>query len=271
MTKGTVSGIAGADRMMSWRTYGTGLCLQAVDRALQKPLSDRPGFYTYALRALETVPAANRHYDRTPPKGAIVFFSAGRNGYGHICISVGGGNVVSTDIPSSGRVGVTSIAAIEKAWGRKFLCWTNWVMGYNVTTAKPAAPAGGATKHVTVNRPLKDIQRVVGTTQDGIWGPKTEAAVKAFQSRHGLTADGIWGPKSDAAGFPPATPAPAGSALIRAVQQKLKSNYPLYAGSLVIDGIQGPKTTAAIKEFQRRSGLTADGIVGPRTRKALGV
>lgn len=129
----------------------------------------------------------------------------------------------------------------------------------------------GVSKHVTVNRPLKDIQRVVGTTQDGIWGPKTEAAVKVFQSRHGLTADGIWGPKSDAAGFPPASPAPVGSALIRAVQQKLKSNYPLYAGNLVVDGIQGPKTTAAIKEFQRRSGLTADGIVGPRTRRALGV
>ena len=108
-------------------------------------------------------------------------------------------------------------------------------------------------------------------TVDGSFGSVTDGKLKAFQKAHGLTADGIWGPKSDAAAFPPAKPAPTGSALIRAVQAKLKSNYPLYAGNLVVDGIQGPKTTAAIKEFQRRSGLTADGIVGPRTRKALGV
>lgn len=270
MTKGTVDGVAAADRMMSWRTYKPGLCLQAVDVALQKPQSDRPGFYTYALRALETVPERNRHTDRTPPKGAIVFFSAGGNGYGHICISVGGGNVVSTDIPSSGRVGVTSIAAIEKAWGRKFLCWTNWVMGYNVTTAKAAAPApAGSVKHITVNRTVKAVQKAVGAAQDGIWGPETDSKVRAFQKRHGLTVDGIWGPRTDKAAFPPVKP--KGSALIRKVQQKLKTAYPLYASRLVVDGIQGPKTTAAIKEFQRRSGLTPDGIVGPRTRKALGV
>lgn len=128
----------------------------------------------------------------------------------------------------------------------------------------------GAKQRIVVNRNVKDVQRAVGVTVDGIWGPKTEAAVKAFQKGHGLTADGIWGAKTDAAAFPPAKPA-SGTALIRKVQSKLKTVYPLYAGKLVVDGIQGPKTTAAIKEFQRRSGLTADGIVGPKTRKALGL
>jgi len=36
-------------------------------------------------------------------------------------------------------------------------------------------------------------------TADGIFGPKTEAAVKQCQERCGVTADGIWGPGSQAA------------------------------------------------------------------------
>ncbi|MGB3830122.1 MAG: NlpC/P60 family protein [Ornithinimicrobium sp.] len=40
---------------------------------------------------------------------------------------------------------------------------------------------------------VKSVQRVVGTNVDGIFGPKTHAAVKRYQSRHGLTANGIVG------------------------------------------------------------------------------
>jgi hypothetical protein len=42
----------------------------------------------------------------------------------------------------------------------------------------------------------------------------------------------------------------------------------LYSAS--IDGLEGPRTTRAIKRFQRRAGLTPDGIPGARTRRALG-
>ncbi|MCH7575311.1 MAG: DUF3380 domain-containing protein [Candidatus Marinimicrobia bacterium] len=41
--------------------------------------------------------------------------------------------------------------------------------------------------------------------------------------------------------------------------------------SLAVDGKIGPRTTAAIREFQDRMGLRVDGIVGPNTRKALGL
>ena len=54
---------------------------------------------------------------------------------------------------------------------------------------------------------------------------------------------------------------------LAALQVALQSRG-LYAGA--IDGVKGPGTTAAIKRFQRRAGLTPDGIPGTATRKALG-
>jgi Putative peptidoglycan binding domain len=38
---------------------------------------------------------------------------------------------------------------------------------------------------------------------------------------------------------------------------------------LVTDGVFGPKTEAAVIEFQKKSGLVPDGIIGPKTWKAL--
>lgn len=40
---------------------------------------------------------------------------------------------------------------------------------------------------------------------------------------------------------------------------------------LEVDGDYGSKTEAAVKDFQKKHGLTADGICGPKTWKALGV
>jgi peptidoglycan hydrolase-like protein with peptidoglycan-binding domain len=49
-------------------------------------------------------------------------------------------------------------------------------------------------------------------------------------------------------------------------QQKLK-DLDLYTGS--IDGINGTNTKNAIKEFQRKAGLSVDGVLGPNTLAAL--
>jgi N-acetylmuramoyl-L-alanine amidase len=54
----------------------------------------------------------------------------------------------------------------------------------------------------------------------------------------------------------------------KAAQQKLK-NLGYYTGA--IDGIIGPKSIAATKNFQRDYGLKVDGIIGPQTLKALGL
>jgi peptidoglycan hydrolase-like protein with peptidoglycan-binding domain len=129
--------------------------------------------------------------------------------------------------------------------------------------AQPAS-GGGTTpvQHVTVNRSVQDIQRIVGAAVDGIWGPETEGKVRAWQSAHGLVPDGIWGPLSDAAAFGKPGPNLAvdgiyGPATIRAEQAVL---------GVAQDGIRGPQTIAA---EQRRTGAKADGIDGPDTIRHL--
>lgn len=39
---------------------------------------------------------------------------------------------------------------------------------------------------------IKAIQGLIGTTQDGIWGPKSVAALESIVHPHGLTGDGSW-------------------------------------------------------------------------------
>jgi peptidoglycan hydrolase-like protein with peptidoglycan-binding domain len=56
-----------------------------------------------------------------------------------------------------------------------------------------------------------------------------------------------------------------GEAVTRLQQGLHQLGYDLGA----VDGIFGPNTERAVKEFQTNNGLAADGIVGPKTWTAL--
>lgn len=105
---------------------------------------------------------------------------------------------------------------------------------------------------------------------DGIFGSATTMAVRAFQQQNGLVSDGIVGPKTwdlllDRLLFL-SSPFLIGDD-VRAVQRALvRSGYPV-----AVDGIFGPGTARAVRQFQARRELVADGVVGPRTRAVLGV
>lgn len=61
--------------------------------------------------------------------------------------------------------------------------------------------------------------------------------------------------------------APADLSTIQGVQHAL--NQLGASPQLVEDGVAGPKTQRAVREFQFAHGLTTDGIVGPKTRDVL--
>ncbi|MEN8238723.1 MAG: peptidoglycan-binding protein [Actinomycetota bacterium] len=120
---------------------------------------------------------------------------------------------------------------------------------------------------------LVDLGYAVGEI-DGRFGPRTEAAVKAFQSDFGLDVDGLVGRATKTAILGLNHHDESGEVLsvgsrgeaVQEVQASLNSaGYP--AGPT--DGVFGPLTLRAVITFQKASHLWVDGLVGPRTREAL--
>jgi len=137
-------------------------------------------------------------------------------------------------------------------------------------------------------------------TADGIFGPRTEAAVIAFQREFGLNPDGVIGPLTWSkimevyndlihGKFPGGTPGPEPSpfvpgpypgivqrvgsrgANVEAIQRAINAvaaRFPAIP-TLNTDGVFGPLTEASVMAFQRIFGLNPDGAVGPLTWNKL--
>jgi peptidoglycan hydrolase-like protein with peptidoglycan-binding domain len=113
---------------------------------------------------------------------------------------------------------------------------------------------------------------------DGVYGPKTAAAVRLYQADRRLTVDGLVGQETwQRLAAEKGSPAqgrrlrktlvgPIAGADVRQAQERLRA-----AGfdPVRTDGVYGPDTAAAVRAFQQVHGLTADGQIGPVTNRAL--
>ncbi len=111
---------------------------------------------------------------------------------------------------------------------------------------------------------------------DGDFGNATYEAVKKLQKDHGLEDDGVVGKNTYAlldrllnqsqTSQPQDNPYPTirlgdKGELVRLLQEKLnRKGY-----NLKVDGDFGGKTETAVKDYQKKNGLTSDGVVGPKT------
>lgn len=98
--------------------------------------------YATAASHWAAIPTSEKHPgDANPPAGALVFWGGGA---GHVAISTGNGNVVSTDYPRSGITSETSISSISNGWGKSYLGWSVPVFQGQVSNASyQVNPAGG--------------------------------------------------------------------------------------------------------------------------------
>jgi peptidoglycan hydrolase-like protein with peptidoglycan-binding domain/DNA invertase Pin-like site-specific DNA recombinase len=110
---------------------------------------------------------------------------------------------------------------------------------------------------------------------DGLFGPRTEAAVTRFQREARVAADGIVGPRTRRAlrvaerrplrvgagyGLPDGLPR------VRSLQARLR-DLRLRPGP--VDGRFGPRTQAAVMRLQAAAGAPLSGVVNARTRRLL--
>jgi len=130
------------------------------------------------------------------------------------------------------------------------------------------------------HHPVETLQYLLrarghNVTVDGIFGPATDSAVRAFQQQKGLAVDGIVGPATWSALIITVRQGSQGDA-VRGVQEEFQ--FRNLSGDpnkgLQVDGIFGPQTDAAVRGFQQAlhqeiPSVTVDGIVGPVTWQAL--
>ena len=151
-----------------------------------------------------------------------------------------------------------------------------------------------------LNRITKDYPFLGLLTVDGVIGSKMTATVKAFQKQFNLTADGVvgrstWykisyiyvsvkdlaeltsegetssGTLSDGTWNGTALRQGSTGSAVEQLQFWLNTlaQYDSAIPSVTVDGIFGSGTTAAVRAFQRKYGLTVDGVVGQTTWNEL--
>ncbi len=117
---------------------------------------------------------------------------------------------------------------------------------------------------------LQYLLRAEGYTldADGVFGAKTESAVKDFQTAKGIKADGSVGAQTwETLVQNHGVQTGSNGDDVRALQYLLNHGYG--HTEVAVDGKFGTKTDTAVRDFQTKYGLVVDGSVGRSSWKAL--
>ena len=126
-----------------------------------------------------------------------------------------------------------------------------------------------------VQEALAELRYALGRA-DGVYGRRTEQAVREFQKQAGLPDDGVVGPRTIAA-LVEATGnralanvrGPLHSSTTGQDVEQLQARLRALGYPVAVDGVFGPSTERAVLAVQKAAGIRDDGVVGPRTYAAL--
>jgi peptidoglycan hydrolase-like protein with peptidoglycan-binding domain len=227
-------------------------------------------------------------------------------------------------VTADGQFGPITLAALKKwqaangvpvtgrldaaTWSKMVALGKVPARGAKPAAAAPVSPlaryAGTTVRRGSTGAAVVALQKALKITADGQFGPQTDGAVRAFQSRNRLPANGIvaastWRalmgqasgqapttPSRSTARPPVAAPKPAPSAaarptsataytsVVRTVLRQGSSGAAVKVlqralGGLAVDGAYGPRTTAAVKAFQKAHRLPVTGVTDAKVWKAL--
>ena len=133
--------------------------------------------------------------------------------------------------------------------------------------AEPVLKKGSTAPEVRdLQEALKSLGHDPGAI-DGVFGARTESAVKAFQQACEIAVDGVvgrvtWINIDEADQSEPVLRLGARGLPVRRLQSRM-SAVGFDTGG--VDGRFSPKTKAAVKQLQQQAKLEVDGVVGPKT------
>lgn len=238
------------------------------------------GKFAYCPYHVDYFKSRGRWLDRQekPRPGDIVFY-ANRGTACHVGVvesrnGASGVTAIEGNTASGNNADGGQVQRRTRSYGSLGSSW--YIMGFGrpAYDGISASQAGTAPADMTPGD-VKGVQTYLNKTYgkslavDGAFGPKTKAAiVEQVQRIIGTAADGAFGPKSKAAWGSRVLRSGSEGNLARLSQMALVCRG-YGVGRCGCDGEIGSDTAAAIKAFQRATGLVADAELGRQTAAKL--
>lgn len=301
---GKIPGYPGGGYGYPWCAAATSIWCKAAGL---KPNTDYP--HTPSTITQYNWAKSNNRWFSTPKVGDLVLYTNNRTAGGiyHVELveAVSASSITTIGGNTSGTAG--NIQGNGDGCYRKTISLSNArIYGYvrpryAGATEAPAKPWDGKSypghlvRYGDTGAEVKVVQTMlkkhgVILDADADFGPATEKAVLAFQTRNRLEADGVVGPTTWAALMAdppkavtapqPAVKTPTAPAAPRVLKlgdegadvKQVRDRLIAKGYSYLKPGTKwGPYMTVAVMDFQARAKAEVTGLVGPETRKALGL
>ena len=181
----------------------------------------------------------------------------------HVDILMTEGQQRTIAVPWSG------VKLFQDNGGNMTVSLTSRAAGEASPSASPATSAPSPTPMndvATAQQRLKDRGYYAGPV-DGVMGPRTAAALRAYQREHGQSVTGqLDTPTASVLVSETSTTAAVPSVDVRTAQRQLKDRG-YYSGP--VDGVIGPATENALRAYQRDRGLKVTGRLDSPTVRSL--